>query len=219
MRSVSVANQVEQGIKLPVPELYEQSRMHAMQVGLAQVFKAERGVGQDNLGVVFDVGIQSTRGEVSRGLQQLLLVDSCHTADDNDRVERLQPVAPCCRPIRVPGQLIRWESDCGWTRRGYGQVAEKRRPGRSACPAADSRERAVSCGICCSSSRPGRMIDTPDVLVLRGLGRSPVRAADRDLRPSAVGAVAAHVEPQVAGEGEDALRGLPVEFGCVLGGV
>jgi hypothetical protein len=26
---------------------------------------------------------------------------------------------------RVPGQLIRWESDFGWTRRGYGQVAEK----------------------------------------------------------------------------------------------
>ena len=26
---------------------------------------------------------------------------------------------------RVPGQLIRWEADYGWTRRGYGQVAEK----------------------------------------------------------------------------------------------
>jgi hypothetical protein len=26
---------------------------------------------------------------------------------------------------RVPQQLIRWESDFGWTRRGYGQVAEK----------------------------------------------------------------------------------------------
>jgi hypothetical protein len=25
----------------------------------------------------------------------------------------------------VPGQLIRWESDYGWTRRGYGQVPEK----------------------------------------------------------------------------------------------
>ncbi len=26
---------------------------------------------------------------------------------------------------RVPGQLIRWEADYGWTRRGYGQVPEK----------------------------------------------------------------------------------------------
>jgi hypothetical protein len=26
---------------------------------------------------------------------------------------------------RVPGQLIRWEADYGWTRRGYGQVAER----------------------------------------------------------------------------------------------
>jgi hypothetical protein len=26
---------------------------------------------------------------------------------------------------RVPGQLVRWESDYGWTRGGYGQVAEK----------------------------------------------------------------------------------------------
>jgi hypothetical protein len=25
----------------------------------------------------------------------------------------------------MPGQLIRWESDYGWTRRGYGQVAER----------------------------------------------------------------------------------------------
>ena len=25
----------------------------------------------------------------------------------------------------MPGQLIRWESDYGWTRRGYGQVPEK----------------------------------------------------------------------------------------------
>jgi hypothetical protein len=28
----------------------------------------------------------------------------------------------------VPGQLIRWEADYGWTRRGYGQVAEKETP-------------------------------------------------------------------------------------------
>jgi hypothetical protein len=26
---------------------------------------------------------------------------------------------------RVPGELIRWEAEYGWTRRGYGQVAEK----------------------------------------------------------------------------------------------
>jgi hypothetical protein len=26
---------------------------------------------------------------------------------------------------RAPEQLIRWEADYGWTRRGYGQVAEK----------------------------------------------------------------------------------------------
>ena len=26
---------------------------------------------------------------------------------------------------RVPGQLIRWEQQYGWTRRGYGQVPEK----------------------------------------------------------------------------------------------
>lgn len=29
---------------------------------------------------------------------------------------------------RVPGQLIRWEADYGWTRRGYGQVAERETP-------------------------------------------------------------------------------------------
>jgi hypothetical protein len=29
---------------------------------------------------------------------------------------------------RVPGQLIRWEADYGWTRRGYGQVADKETP-------------------------------------------------------------------------------------------
>jgi hypothetical protein len=29
---------------------------------------------------------------------------------------------------RVPGQLIRWEADYGWTRRGYGQVAETETP-------------------------------------------------------------------------------------------
>jgi hypothetical protein len=29
---------------------------------------------------------------------------------------------------RVPEQLIRWEADYGWTRRGYGQVAEKEMP-------------------------------------------------------------------------------------------
>jgi hypothetical protein len=29
---------------------------------------------------------------------------------------------------RAPEQLIRWESDYGWTRRGYGQVAEKETP-------------------------------------------------------------------------------------------
>ncbi|HEV2373568.1 MAG TPA: hypothetical protein VGS19_15520 [Streptosporangiaceae bacterium] len=29
---------------------------------------------------------------------------------------------------RVPEQLIRWESDHGWTRRGYGQVPERRQP-------------------------------------------------------------------------------------------
>jgi len=28
----------------------------------------------------------------------------------------------------VPQQLVRWESDYGWTRRGYGQVAEKETP-------------------------------------------------------------------------------------------
>jgi hypothetical protein len=28
----------------------------------------------------------------------------------------------------VPGQLIRWEAGYGWTRRGYGQVAEKETP-------------------------------------------------------------------------------------------
>jgi hypothetical protein len=28
----------------------------------------------------------------------------------------------------VPGQLIRWEADYGWTRRGYGQVAERETP-------------------------------------------------------------------------------------------
>ena len=28
----------------------------------------------------------------------------------------------------VPGQFIRWEADYGWTRRGYGQVAEKETP-------------------------------------------------------------------------------------------
>ena len=32
---------------------------------------------------------------------------------------------PAAFASRVPGQLIRWESDYGWTRRGYGQVAEK----------------------------------------------------------------------------------------------
>jgi hypothetical protein len=29
---------------------------------------------------------------------------------------------------RVPDQLIRWEADYGWTRRGYGQVTEKETP-------------------------------------------------------------------------------------------
>ncbi len=29
---------------------------------------------------------------------------------------------------RVPGQLIRWEAHYGWTRRGYGQVAERETP-------------------------------------------------------------------------------------------
>jgi hypothetical protein len=29
---------------------------------------------------------------------------------------------------RAPEQLIRWEADYGWTRRGYGQVAEKETP-------------------------------------------------------------------------------------------
>ena len=29
---------------------------------------------------------------------------------------------------RVPEQLIRWEADYGWTRRGYGQVAERETP-------------------------------------------------------------------------------------------
>jgi hypothetical protein len=29
---------------------------------------------------------------------------------------------------RVPGQLIRWEAEYGWTRRGYGQVADKETP-------------------------------------------------------------------------------------------
>jgi hypothetical protein len=32
---------------------------------------------------------------------------------------------PAAFASRVPGQLIRWESDYGWTRRGYGQVAEQ----------------------------------------------------------------------------------------------
>ena len=32
---------------------------------------------------------------------------------------------PAAFASRVPAQLIRWESDYGWTRRGYGQVAEK----------------------------------------------------------------------------------------------
>jgi hypothetical protein len=32
---------------------------------------------------------------------------------------------PAVFASRVPEQLIRWESDYGWTRRGYGQVAEK----------------------------------------------------------------------------------------------
>ncbi|HEY6789061.1 MAG TPA: hypothetical protein VI365_17295 [Trebonia sp.] len=34
-----------------------------------------------------------------------------------------------------------------------------------------------------------------------------------------VEAVATYVEPQVAGEGEEALHGLPVEFGGMLSGV
>ncbi len=29
---------------------------------------------------------------------------------------------------RAPEQLTRWEADYGWTRRGYGQVAERKRP-------------------------------------------------------------------------------------------
>ena len=29
---------------------------------------------------------------------------------------------------RAPNQLIRWQPDYGWTRRGYGQVAEKETP-------------------------------------------------------------------------------------------
>jgi hypothetical protein len=32
---------------------------------------------------------------------------------------------PAAFASRVPEQLIRWEADYGWTRRGYGQVAEK----------------------------------------------------------------------------------------------
>jgi hypothetical protein len=32
---------------------------------------------------------------------------------------------PAAFSRRVPEQLIRWEADYGWTRRGYGQVAEK----------------------------------------------------------------------------------------------
>jgi len=28
----------------------------------------------------------------------------------------------------VPQQLVRWEAGYGWTRRGYGQVAERPRP-------------------------------------------------------------------------------------------
>src|SRR5271165_1051887 len=32
---------------------------------------------------------------------------------------------PAAFASRVPAQLIRWEADYGWTRRGYGQVAEK----------------------------------------------------------------------------------------------
>ena len=35
---------------------------------------------------------------------------------------------PCRQASRVPEQLIRWEADYGWTRRGYGQVAEKETP-------------------------------------------------------------------------------------------
>lgn len=37
----------------------------------------------------------------------------------------LRHEGPTAFASRVPEQLIRWESDYGWTRRGYGQVAEK----------------------------------------------------------------------------------------------
>ena len=37
----------------------------------------------------------------------------------------LRHAGPAGFASRVPGQLIRWEADYGWTRRGYGQVAEK----------------------------------------------------------------------------------------------
>lgn len=37
----------------------------------------------------------------------------------------LRHAGPAAFASRVPEQLIRWESDYGWTRRGYGQVAEK----------------------------------------------------------------------------------------------
>jgi len=42
---------------------------------------------------------------------------------------------------------------------------------------------------------------------------------DRDQTALLVCIVAADVEPQVTGEGKDALHGLSVEFGRVLGGM
>jgi hypothetical protein len=34
-----------------------------------------------------------------------------------------------------------------------------------------------------------------------------------------IGVIAADVEPEVTGQGQDSLQGWPVQFGCVLGGV
>jgi hypothetical protein len=53
-------------------------------------------------------------------------------------------------------------------------------------------------------------VDRDLVLVCRGTGW---------LSLFVVCAIAADVEPEVPGQGQESLQGRPVEFGCVLGGV
>lgn len=93
---------------------------------LAALAASEPGPAQEAIGKIIDLAIEMKSRDYFHSddpVEAAKFVVSDAVAALWDSILRHDGVAAFTR--RVPAQLIRWEQEYGWTRSGYGQVAEK----------------------------------------------------------------------------------------------